>query len=228
LQQQQQQQKLLYRPITGYFSNNSRLYQELYAAKKRHHDHHQQQDLSIDTSTSTSIPIQHHPRSILFNHHTLIDIRQVVHSFIFIVMLTALSSSTISSSVNALDMEAFAAQQLLLDSSSSSSSSSSSMSTTTRSGSTTTITNKNNDDTTMSTDEALCRFSQPGIIKGDACVRAGISTENKKDPKNGVNAYGQINRGSYTKCSKEYTLVNTNTNTDNNQKPYWQSEWICQ
>jgi len=67
----------------------------------------------------------------------------------------------------ALDMDAFASQELKSSSSSSS-----------RSGS---------DGNKMSDDEALCKFGQPSKQRGDACVRIGMSTTLKKG---GVDAYG--------------------------------------
>lgn len=44
----------------------------------------------------------------------------------------------------------------------------------------------------MSEDEALCRFGQPSLAKGDACVRAGLPTAPLK--KGGVDAFGQVDR----------------------------------
>jgi hypothetical protein len=134
------------------------------------------------------------------------------------------STSGIPQPASALDMEAFAAQQL--QSSSSSASSSSPSTTSARTTMSTTIipanVNRNtesnqNDAATMSPDEALCRFGQPSVLKGDACVRAGMSTA-ARNGGSGVDAYGNVNRGSYAKCTKQYTLTNN----------VWESEWICQ
>jgi hypothetical protein len=67
----------------------------------------------------------------------------------------------------ALDMEAFAAQQLQAASSTAT-------------------------ETTMSEDEGMCRFGQPSAQKGEACVRAGLSTAPLR--KGGVDAFGQVDR----------------------------------
>lgn len=49
---------------------------------------------------------------------------------------------------------------------------------------------------TMTSDEALCKFGQPGPARGDACVRAGLSTTaTKKNKKGGgVDAYGTVGK----------------------------------
>jgi hypothetical protein len=54
-----------------------------------------------------------------------------------------------------------------------------------------------------SSDEALCKFGQPGKDRGDACVRAGIPIAS---PGKSVNAYGEIDRGSYIRCKQFYEL----------------------
>ena len=55
----------------------------------------------------------------------------------------------------------------------------------------------------LSNDEALCAYGQPGKERGDACVRAGIpiATGGKK-----VNAYGEVDRGTYVRCKQFYEL----------------------
>jgi hypothetical protein len=53
----------------------------------------------------------------------------------------------------------------------------------------------------LSDDEALCRFGQPSKARGDACVRAGLSTTLKKG---GVDAYGNVDRGTYVRCQIIY------------------------
>ena len=124
-----------------------------------------------------------------------------------------------SASHAVLDMEAFAAQQSPTVSSLSSTTSSRSISSNdSRESTTTAATTSNGSNNNMSADEALCRFGQPGLLKGDACVRANLSIAPKT--KNGVDAYGNLaSRSTYAKCTKQYTLV------DNN---YYTSEWICQ
>lgn len=57
----------------------------------------------------------------------------------------------------------------------------------------------------MSDDEALCKFGQPGRQKGDACVRAGLPIEPKKP--GGVNAYGEVDRGTFVRCKTSYPLI---------------------
>jgi hypothetical protein len=96
----------------------------------------------------------------------------------------------------ALDMDAFAAQQLIESSSLSSTRSSSISAATQRpppsTTPTTTSTFSSSSSSTMSTDEAVCRFAQPSTLKGDACVRAGLPILSNK--KGGVDAYGNIDR----------------------------------
>jgi len=57
----------------------------------------------------------------------------------------------------------------------------------------------------LTDDEALCKFGQPSKERGDACVRAGQST---KLTKNGVDAYGKVDRGDFTRCKQFYDLEN--------------------
>lgn len=57
----------------------------------------------------------------------------------------------------------------------------------------------------LTDDEALCKFGQPSKERGDACVRAGLPT---KLSKNGVDAYGKVDRGDYTRCKQFYALEN--------------------
>mmetsp|Transcript_16134 Transcript_16134/g.39492 ORF Transcript_16134/g.39492 Transcript_16134/m.39492 type:complete len:159 (-) Transcript_16134:45-521(-) len=49
----------------------------------------------------------------------------------------------------------------------------------------------------MSADEALCRFGQASPETGNACLRAGMTTERKGKP---VDAFGKIDRGDYVRC----------------------------
>ena len=58
----------------------------------------------------------------------------------------------------------------------------------------------------LTDDEALCKFGQPSKERGDACVRAGQST---KLTKNGVDAYGKVDRGNFTRCKQFYDLDET-------------------
>lgn len=82
-------------------------------------------------------------------------------------------------SANALDMDYFMNQELAAPSSTASSAAKSK----------------------MSDDEALCKFGQPSKGRGDACVRAGMSTKLKKG---GVDAYGNVDRGDFVRCSFQY------------------------
>ena len=58
----------------------------------------------------------------------------------------------------------------------------------------------------MSSDEALCKFGQPSPEKGNACVRAGLST--KSATPGGVDAFGNVDRGDFVRCQYYYELVN--------------------
>lgn len=58
----------------------------------------------------------------------------------------------------------------------------------------------------MSDDEALCKFGQPGKSRGDACVRIGVSTSSKTI--GGVDAYGNIDRGTFERCTRSWSVVN--------------------
>ena len=154
--------------------------------------------------------VRNHNRIITTTTNNSIVMRMMmISSSSILVLLVSLFPSV---SYAALDMEAFAAQQLqppppqiVMTAPTSSRISSSS---------TTTSTNTD----TMTPDEALCRFGQPGLLKGDACVRAHMSTAPKT--KQGVDAYGNIqSRNTYPKCTKQYTLVD---------QQYYTSEWICQ
>ena len=79
----------------------------------------------------------------------------------------------------ALDMDAFASQQLESTQGSATSPSS------------------------LSSDEALCRYGQPSKETGDACVRAGLSTRRKT----GVDAYGTVDRGDFVRCTFPYETI---------------------
>jgi hypothetical protein len=57
----------------------------------------------------------------------------------------------------------------------------------------------------LSEDQALCQFGQPSKERGDACVRAGMSTQLKRG---GVDAYGKLDRGDYIRCKQFYELEN--------------------
>lgn len=56
----------------------------------------------------------------------------------------------------------------------------------------------------LSDDVKTCKYAAPGKEKGDACVRAGMSTEGKNG---GVDAYGRINRGDFVRCQTSYPMV---------------------
>lgn len=62
---------------------------------------------------------------------------------------------------------------------------------------------KDSKQTELSADEALCKFGQPSFERGEACARAGKST---KLSKNGVDAYGKVFRGDFTRCKQFYDL----------------------
>lgn len=57
----------------------------------------------------------------------------------------------------------------------------------------------------LTSDEALCKYGQPALEKGEACVRAGISPTNSKG---GVDAYGKVDRGNFVRCKNFYDLEN--------------------
>ena len=78
---------------------------------------------------------------------------------------------------NALDMDAFASSQLTAD------------------------TPKKE----LSDDEALCKFGAPGKQRGEACQRAGIKTG--KSDKNKVDVFGNIDRGDFVRCNREWRVV---------------------
>jgi hypothetical protein len=139
-----------------------------------------------------------------------------------ITLLVAMNGPVVTASAQALDMEAFAAQQLQAASSTATESA------------------------MMSEDEGMCRFGQPSPQKGEACIRAGLSTAPLR--KGGVDAFGQVDRcvhdghpralqrstvshprrflstcnlsfsGDYKRCKKNFELVNGQ----------WQGEWDCQ
>jgi hypothetical protein len=48
--------------------------------------------------------------------------------------------------------------------------------------------------------EALCRFGQPSTRTGEACLRAGMSTQRPS----GVDAFGTVDRGNFVKCKPNY------------------------
>jgi hypothetical protein len=57
----------------------------------------------------------------------------------------------------------------------------------------------------LTSDEALCKYGQPSPATGEACVRAGMSTERSKG---GVDAFGtRPNRGDFVRCKFPYAVV---------------------
>lgn len=56
----------------------------------------------------------------------------------------------------------------------------------------------------MSKDEAMCRYGAPGPDRGSACERIGIETGVVK---NGVDAFGNIDRGDFVRCKTEYPMI---------------------
>lgn len=57
----------------------------------------------------------------------------------------------------------------------------------------------------LSDDEALCKFGAPGKLRGEACQRAGIKTASSD--KNKVDAFGNIDRGDFVRCNREWRVV---------------------
>ena len=56
----------------------------------------------------------------------------------------------------------------------------------------------------VSDDIKTCKYAAPGKEKGDACVRAGMSTAGKNG---GVDAYGNIDRGDFVRCKTSYPMI---------------------
>ncbi|KAG7350484.1 hypothetical protein IV203_009844 [Nitzschia inconspicua] len=52
----------------------------------------------------------------------------------------------------------------------------------------------------LTEDEALCRFGQPSQKTGEACLRAGMSTQRPT----GVDAFGKVDRGNFVRCKPNY------------------------
>lgn len=52
----------------------------------------------------------------------------------------------------------------------------------------------------LTDDEALCRFGQPSLATGEACVRAKMSPKRST----GVDAFGKVDRGEYLRCKAKY------------------------
>ena len=57
----------------------------------------------------------------------------------------------------------------------------------------------------MTDDERTCKFAAPSQQKGEACERAGMKTTTGK--KGGVDAFGNIDRGSYVRCMTSYPMI---------------------
>lgn len=53
----------------------------------------------------------------------------------------------------------------------------------------------------LSDDAALCRFGSPSPETGAACLRAGMPTDRPGSP---VDAFGKIDRGDYLRCKSYY------------------------
>lgn len=68
----------------------------------------------------------------------------------------------------------------------------------------------------MSEDEALCRFGSPSKGTGNACLRAGLSTKRPT----GVDAFGEVDRGSFVRCKPNYV-------EDPKNKGMLINEWDC-
>eukprot|EP00588_Corethron_pennatum_P014654 CAMPEP_0194268830 /NCGR_PEP_ID=MMETSP0169-20130528/3090_1 /TAXON_ID=218684 /ORGANISM="Corethron pennatum, Strain L29A3" /LENGTH=158 /DNA_ID=CAMNT_0039010227 /DNA_START=148 /DNA_END=624 /DNA_ORIENTATION=- len=54
-------------------------------------------------------------------------------------------------------------------------------------------------------DESLCRFGSPSKGRGEACIRAGMSTANRGSV---VDAFGKVDRGTYERCKDDWNIVN--------------------
>jgi len=106
----------------------------------------------------------------------------------------ATSFSAYCTPAQALDVDAFMSQELIQPSSDSQQS------------------NKK-----LSDDQALCKLGQPSKARGDACVRAGMSTLLKTG---GVDAYGNVDRGDYKRCKVEYV-------DDPNIKGFLKKSYVC-
>lgn len=118
------------------------------------------------------------------NNNGNVSRRSLIQTAFFSAMAVGSTAISTTAAAQALDMDAFASQQLLSND-----------------GATATMTSNSNKNTAvaavvMSDDEAMCRFGQPSQRKGDACVRAGLPTAPSK--KGGVDAYGQVDR--YVVC----------------------------
>ena len=93
-------------------------------------------------------------------------------TFLFPFAIVAASTSS-AGNANALDMDAFVNSELQKDTKS----------------------------LDLTPDQALCRFGQPSPETGNACVRAGMSTDRPGKP---VDAFGKIDRGDYVRCKSFY------------------------
>lgn len=56
----------------------------------------------------------------------------------------------------------------------------------------------------VSDDVKTCKYAAPGQQRGDACVRAGMSTAGKNG---GVDAYGNLDRGTFERCKATYPMI---------------------
>ncbi len=56
----------------------------------------------------------------------------------------------------------------------------------------------------ISDDERTCKYAAPGRERGAACERAGMSTKVKGS---GVDAYGNIDRGDFVRCTTTYPII---------------------
>jgi hypothetical protein len=68
----------------------------------------------------------------------------------------------------------------------------------------------------LTEDQALCRFGQPSKETGAACLRAGMPTKGSS----GVDRFGQIDRGDYTRCKTKWV--------DDPKTNKLVKEWNCQ
>jgi hypothetical protein len=107
------------------------------------------------------------------------DMLNTIPKIAFITGGTLFGSSIVVEKSYALDMDAFINKELANDNAKSSS-------------------NKK-----LTNDEALCKYGQPSKDRGDACVRAGLPISL---PGRAVNAYGEVDRGTFVRCKQFYEL----------------------
>lgn len=130
---------------------------------------------------STALDAKNLPEEIEEDNHniSMMSRRSLFQNSIAAVVATYLVADANSPhSAAALDMDAFASSQLSSDDAAS--------------------------NPTLSDDEALCKYGAPGPEMGAACKRAKMKPRLPSD----VSADGKADRGDYTKCKFEWSIVN--------------------